>query len=105
MVRLSAVSSDYIVVLLPLITRQLHIENDSSRLEVVNCLSQIFSNADSDLITQFFYLILPDLVETPFLSANTSIASKIAPRKSESPWPMYFRFVCLILARRREISA
>lgn len=56
LIHLSSLSSDYVLVLLPLVTRQLHIENDVSRLEVVNCLSQIFSNADNDYINQFHFI-------------------------------------------------
>lgn len=56
LIHLSSLSSDYVLVLLPLVTRQLHIENDASRLEVVNCLSQIFSNADNDYINQFSFI-------------------------------------------------
>ena len=49
---LSDISSDYVIVLLPLVTRQLHVENDQKRLQVAECLSTIFSNKQFNFISQ-----------------------------------------------------
>lgn len=49
---LSDISSDYVIVLLPLVTRQLHVENDQKRLQVAECLSTIFSNKRFNFISQ-----------------------------------------------------
>ena len=50
---LSEISFDYVIVLLPLVTRQLHMEDDRQRLHVVECLSVIFGNRRFNFIAQY----------------------------------------------------
>lgn len=44
--------SEYVSLLLPLVTQQFKIEDDKIRYEVVHCLSQIFSNPSIDYMQQ-----------------------------------------------------
>ena len=40
---LASVTPDYTTVLLPFVARELHVEEDSQRLQVVRCLASLFA--------------------------------------------------------------
>ena len=50
---LASVTPDYTTVLLPFVARELHVEEDSQRLQVVRCLASLFA------VTPVPYLLFP----------------------------------------------